>query len=388
MTILLHILDILLFVIIAVNILYLTFFSIASLLRFKERAPLTATPKRIAILIPAYKEDKVIRECVKSCLKQNYSPTDYDVVVISDRMSDTTNLALEKLPIKLIRVSFENSTKAKALNYAFSQLDDIYDLALILDADNIIQHDFLSQLSSLFAYSDIKIVQAHRCAKNINTPPAMLDAISEEINNSIFRRGHARVGLSAALIGSGMCFNYKLLKQTMLMVDAVGGFDRALELLLLRNGTRVFYLPYSDVLDEKIQHHSDFSNQRRRWLSAQLHYLSTTIKYVPAAIAERKWDFCDKMFQQMSIPRIMLLGFCFIFSIIVTFIDFSMSIKWWSIFAILIITLAIAVPRKLYTKQLFGAIVQLPYFFILMALNIFKLKGANKKFIHTKHGVE
>jgi hypothetical protein len=32
-------------------------------------------------------------------------------------------------------------------------------------------------------------------------------------------------------------------------------------------------------------------------------------------------------------------------------------------------------------------LLSLPYTFLLMAANIFKLRGANKNFIHTRHGV-
>lgn len=387
--ILLHIIDILLFVVFAINILYLLVFSIAAQFKPKKLTCNDAlNPKRIAILIPAYKEDEVIEECVQSCINQQYNPDFYDVVVISDKMSDQTNSSLIKLPIKLIKVNFESSTKAKALNFAMSQLDENYDLALILDADNTIQPQFLSELNSIFSNPNIQIVQAHRCAKNTNNPLALLDAISEEINNTIFRKGHVNLGLSAALIGSGMCFNYLLFKNTMLSINAIGGFDRALELVLLREGKRFYYLPNSDVLDEKVQRHDDFSRQRRRWLSAQLHYLTASIKHLPSAILEKKWDFCDKMFQQMSIPRVMLLGFSAMISVITSLISFPASIKWWIIFAILVISLALAIPKRLIGKQFIMAIIQLPYYFALMALNIFKLKGANKKFIHTKHGIK
>ena len=34
-----------------------------------------------------------------------------------------------------------------------------------------------------------------------------------------------------------------------------------------------------------------------------------------------------------------------------------------------------------------AALQGLPYTFLLMAANIFKLRGANNKFIHTSHGV-
>lgn len=386
--ILLQVLDIILFFILCLNIIYLAVFSIASHFRTSVPKGESTDKKHIAILIPSYQEDTVIRECVDSCLNQNYPSNRYDIVVISDRMSDHTNESLQPLPIKLIRVHFENSTKSKALNFAMQELGDGYDLALILDADNTIAPNFLSELNSAFSAENVEIVQTHRCAKNINTPLALLDAVSEEINNSIFRKGHANLGFSAALIGSGMCFEYKLLKNSMLRIDAVGGFDRALELMLLKEGRRFHYLPDSDVLDEKVQRHRDFSLQRRRWISAQLNYLSLNLRHIPAAIRDRKFDFCDKIFQQMSIPRIMLLGFITIIAIIATFIDPLFSIKWWVILAILIATLIIAIPKNLLRKGLLKAIVQLPYFFILMAINLFRLKGANKKFIHTKHGIK
>lgn len=384
-----NIIDMLLFIVFLINILYLTIFSIASLFKNRMVVQKYTPQKKIAILIPAYKEDAVIRECVDSCLDQRYPSELYDIVVISDRMSEHTNESLSKLPIKLIKVYFENSTKSKALNFAMGELGDRYDIAVILDADNTISPDFMEQINNLFLSSDnVQIAQAHRCAKNINNPLALLDAVSEEINNSIFRKGHSNLEMSAALIGSGMCFDYDLFKSTMLKINAVGGFDRALELTLLRQGKRFYYMPYLDVLDEKVQRREDFSRQRRRWLSAQIHYLTRSMQFLPSAIREHRWDFCDKLFQQMTIPRVMLLGFCFIITVAMSIIDISLSIKWWALFGILIFTLMVAIPRKLYRKELFMAVIQIPYFFVLMALNLLRIKGANKTFIHTTHGVK
>jgi cellulose synthase/poly-beta-1,6-N-acetylglucosamine synthase-like glycosyltransferase len=66
-------------------------------------------------------------------------------------------------------------------------------------------------------------VQGHRTAKNTNNSWAILDAISEEINNNIFRKGHRVLGLSSAIIGSGMAFRYNYFKALMSTVTAVGG---------------------------------------------------------------------------------------------------------------------------------------------------------------------
>lgn len=374
------------FVWFAVNVLYLLIFSMASRFRHPKGGIETDLHRRIAILIPAYKEDRVIMECVQSCMEQEYPQDKYDIVVISDRMKEETNRALAQLPVWLEEVHFEQSTKSKALNWAMSRLPS-YEIALILDADNTIGPGFLRQINAAFTKKNVFVFQAHRIAKNRNTNLAYLDAVSEEINNSIFRQGHVNLGLSAALIGSGMAFEYALLKEKLASIQAVGGFDRALELTLFKEGKRIDYLPEAYVLDEKIQTHSDFTRQRRRWLSAQFHYLMTFLKDVPYAVRKGSWDFCDKMFQQMSIPRIILLGLTGGLSCLFSFISWDMAWRWWILFGLLLIALGIAIPRKLYTHRLLIAMIELPVTFGAMILNVFRLRGANKNFIHTEHGI-
>lgn len=379
--------DSILYVLFAINVLYLLVYSLASLKRDLPVPPSTTMFKRFAILIPAYREDAVIHECVRSCLDQDYPADCFDVVVISDHMQPETNVSLSALSIRLVEVHFEHSTKSKALNAAMAAIGDNYDVALILDADNVIPYNYLKDVNDLYACSGVEIVQTHRVAKNLNSDMALLDAMSEEINNTIFRLGHIKLGLSAALIGSGMAFRYELFRDTMANIKAVGGFDRELELTLLYQGKRFHYLPETFVFDEKVQNTNDFSRQRRRWLSAQWHYCTVFARYLFKAIAERNWDFCDKMFQQLSIPRLLLLGFTFLLALVCTFYNFIWSLKWWGIFLLLIVALLVAVPRRFCTSRLAAALQALPYTFLLMAANIFKLRGANKKFIHTAHGV-
>lgn len=180
---------------------YLFFFAVMG--RFRKPKTL-ATPqpiinRRIAVLIPAYKEDAVILESAQGGLRQTYPESLYDVVVIADSLQPETVQALRRWPIKVIEVSFDKSTKAKALNVALQQLPDVYDIAVILDADNLMATDFLHQVNLAFQQG-WRILQGHRTAKNTDTSVAVLDAISEEINNHIFRQGHQSVGLSASTL--------------------------------------------------------------------------------------------------------------------------------------------------------------------------------------------
>lgn len=384
---LLHIIDDLLYILFAINVLYLLVYSLASRRRDLPLPPPAKEHKRFAILIPAYREDAVIQECVSACLDQDYPADCFDTVVISDRMKPETNAALSALPIRLIEVHFEHSTKSKALNTAMDAIGGDYDIALVLDADNVIPYDYLSDINDLFCSNpDVEVVQTHRCAKNLNTDMAFLDAISEEINNNIFRLGHAKLGLSSALIGSGMAFRYDLFRDTMKEVKSVGE-DRELELMLLYRGKHFYYLSETYVFDEKVQYSDDFSNQRRRWFSAQLYCCQLFFKYFWKALAVHNWDFIDKLYQQVCIPRLLLMGFTFFFSVAFALYRWTWSVKWWVLLVLLSVALIIAVPKRYCTSRLWMSLQKLPYTFLLMAGNIFKLRGAGKQFIHTKHGV-
>ena len=217
---------------------------------------------------------------------------------------------------------------------------------------------------------------------------AYLDAISEEINNSIFRLGHVNLGMSAALIGSGMAFEYSLFYKAMMSNTSVGGFDRVLEMKLLYHRIFFHYLPDTYVLDEKIQKTKNFYQQRRRWLSAQYYSFGEFVHHLLPAIRERKWDFCDKLFQQASFSRVLLLGFTFIFSVCFSIWFPMLACKWWVIFGLLLLALVVAIPRRFWKWRLVRAVCFVPYSFLLMFFNLFRLKEANKRFIHTTHGVE
>lgn len=383
------ILDWILYVLFAINILYLLVYSLASLRRRPAKMAPAEEHKRIVLLIAAYREDAVIMDTVQACLVQDYPSDRYDVVVISDHMRPSTNEKLRALPIKLLQVDFEKSTNTKSLKAALEYLGkDSYDIALIIDADNIVNSSYLVELNNAFADPKVQVVQTHRVAKNLNTNMAYLDAISEEINNSIFRLGHVNLGMSAALIGSGMAFEYSLFYKAMMSNTSVGGFDRVLEMKLLYHRVFFHYLPDTYVLDEKIQKTKNFYQQRRRWLSAQYYSFGEFVNHLFPAIRDRKWDFCDKLFQQASFSRVLLLGFTFIFSVCLSIWIPALAYKWWVIFGVLLLALAVAIPRRFWKWRLVKAICFVPYSFLLMFINLFRLKEANKKFIHTAHGIE
>ena len=228
MTVLLYLVEIALYTILAINTGYLLLFALAS--KFYRHRSYPATPKRgkFAVLFPAYKEDKVILSAIQSFLQQDYPADSYDIIVISDQMQESTNEALRQLPVRLLIADYTESSKAKAMNLAMKATSGTpYEMIVIMDADNTTNPDFLSEINRAFQAGE-KAIQAHRTAKNMNTDVAILDAASEEINNSIFRSGHIALGLSSALIGSGMALEAQWFRQHVHQLETAGE-DKELE---------------------------------------------------------------------------------------------------------------------------------------------------------------
>lgn len=390
--------EVIVYIYLSVAAVYFFFFSFMGIFPYRLKKHPSPAIRKMAVLIPGYKEDIVILEVAEASLKQSYPSEAFDVVIIADSFKPETVQALKKLPLKVVEVKFEKSTKSKSLNAAMEAIGDNYDVAVVLDADNIIAFDFLEKINQAFE-SGFAAVQGHRMAKNMNNSMAVLDSISEEINNHIFRKGHRVAGLASGLIGSGMAFQYSMFKKRMLDIKAIGGFDKELELTMLRDGIKIEYLVDAVVLDEKVQDKVVFENQRKRWLAAQFIYFR---KFVWAGIVQfvtrLNIDFIDKVYQMVMPPRILLLGVVTIitaamglFALInIEWISQTLALNftdWFIIWALVILAFAFSVHRKFYTKKTLMAVLTLPLGFWLMFTLLFKLKGANKTFIHTQHGV-
>jgi cellulose synthase/poly-beta-1,6-N-acetylglucosamine synthase-like glycosyltransferase len=387
---LLKILAIVLLTYFALTVLYMFVYSVlGSLFVFKPKKSFIKNTKelpRIALLIPAYKEDAVIISTVESALRQNYPIGKYQITVIADQLQTSTLYKLKQMPINLVEVFFEKSTKAKAINAALNSLPNSFDNVVILDADNIMEKDFLHKLAKEFLQGH-QALQGHRTAKNKNTPIAVLDAISEEINNTIFCKGPQLIGLSSRLIGSGMGFNYVLFKDIMKDIKAVGGFDKELEIKLLEQQIKIKYVENAVIYDEKVSYSDVIVKQRTRWISSQFYFMR---KYFLSGIGEflhyGNFDYFNKTIQLIILPRVyMLVGLKI--AVIFALIDGNPAIKYSTVtlLAIYIFSFVIASPKRLLKRNAHKLIVLVPLLMYKTIKSFPSILSANKTFIHTPH---
>ncbi len=347
--------------------------------------------KRYCVLIPSYKEDGVIVGVAEAALKQNYPGELYRVVVIADSLQESTVAKLRALPITTVVVQFEASTKIKSLNEALRQVGDNFDYAVILDADNVMEPDFLWKVNYLHSLG-YRSIQAQRAPKNAHTSMAVLDGISESVNYSIISKGGTALHASPGVKGSGVSFEFAPIKKIFAEMNSVGGFDRELELKLIENDMTIYFSSDTYVMDEKVGSMEVFKKQRTRWISSQFFYLR---KYFGKGMASLlRFDlvyFNSAILRNIQLPRLLNLGLLGMFMVVLFFLRDYLSVNylvWPAMFITSCLIILFSIPGRFYNRNLLKAVLELPSVFFNMFLIMFRLKNANKKFIHTPHSTQ
>jgi len=366
--------------------LYYFIFAIAGTFPYKIKYSSAGSFNKIAVLIPAYKEDAVIISTSNEALMLDYPKEYFDVYVIADHLQKTTIEELKKTKVKVVEPNLIKSSKAKALFETMKQIpENKYEIVVILDADNQCEKNFLKKINDAFS-SGNKIIQAHRTAKNLNSDFAILDAISEEINNHLFRKAHQNLGLASILIGSGMAFPFKLLLE--LIQNANTSFeDKEIEFMLLKKGMNIQYLHCTYVYDEKIQEHASFGKQRTRWIYSQLYFFRKFFfQSFLYFFKKHKRSLAFRSFETGLPPRVFQLVFPVLILLFDIFFETIKVIDLWLVVVIISATsLLISVPVKYYNKKTLKALLSLPLAFIMMLKATIQYKKAEKGFIHTQH---
>lgn len=389
-----QILSIVLYILLSLFTAYIFLFAIAAKLYNSNKYSETNAKSKIAILIPAYREDKVIIKTVEACLAQDYPKEKFEIFIGAHHLSEETIGELSKHAVRVVVIHEKEGSKALSLQKIFLSHDENdFEIALILDADNIMKKDCLQKINHAFQ-NGFRGVQLHRTAKNLNTNIALLDAISEEINNTIFRKGQRALGFSASTIGSGMAFNYNSLKKIYLKPGIVDNpaCDREVEFDQIIDHVIIEYIDDSYILDEKVQDLSTFRSQRTRWNESQLWHIR---KFFQSILKEKSnKQFWNKFFQNI-IPSRFILSLAIVILLIASVIFELNDLKiirpdmifWIILFCIYHFTLYISIPGFLKKKKYLISFLYLPLVAFHYIKALFKIKPGRKEFIHTRKDI-
>jgi glycosyltransferase involved in cell wall biosynthesis len=119
----------------------------------------------ISIVITSYNYGHFIKECIDSCLRQESSGLNYEVIVIDDGSTDQTPSVLTAInDVRLRKFRIENGGIEKASNFGFENAYGEY--VVRVDADDKLYPSFLSSICPYlemgygFIYSNYAVINA------------------------------------------------------------------------------------------------------------------------------------------------------------------------------------------------------------------------------------
>jgi peptidoglycan-N-acetylglucosamine deacetylase len=222
---------------------------------------------RVAVLIPAYNEEKVIARTIRSVLMSNYK--DLRIVVIDDGSTDRTfDIATETYPKEIAEgrltiLTKPNGGKAEALNFALLHTDE--EVYIGIDADGVIAHDAISRLVCHFANPRIGAVAGNAKVGNRVNLWTRWQALEYITSQNFERRALDLFDVVTVVPGAIGAWRTAAVK-------AGGGYhpdtvaeDADLTMSLLEQGYAVIYEDQALAFTEAPINANGLARQRFRW---------------------------------------------------------------------------------------------------------------------------
>lgn len=222
---------------------------------------------RFVILVPAHNEEAVISDSLRSFAEIDY-PTDlFDVHVVADNCSDrTADIARAHGVHVHERHAPDQPGKGPALNWLFDIVDrgGEFDVALVVDADTIIDRDFLRAMDTAFVRGAVAAQGFYSVRDPAGSTSAGLRYAALACRHHLRPQGRCRLGASCGLYGNGMAFRREVLRRRRWTGHLVEDAEFQME-LLVRDGDIATYVPQALIHAEMPGTLEAASSQNERW---------------------------------------------------------------------------------------------------------------------------
>lgn len=250
-------------------LLYGLYYLVTSLFVFKSKTVIRRyrAKHKIAILIAARNEAKVIGNLIDSLKKQKYPDKLYDIFVIPNNCTDNTAEVAMQAGAKIIECQGVIKSKGDVLKYAFKYMNNSqpdYEAYCIFDADNIVQNNFLNRMNDALC-SGYKVAQGFRDSKNpSNTWISSCYSLFYLTQNYFFNSARMNMNWSASINGTGFMISKEVIDEF--------GFDTVtitedieFAALCALNNVKIAFVDDAITYDEQPLTFSQSWKQRMRW---------------------------------------------------------------------------------------------------------------------------
>jgi cellulose synthase/poly-beta-1,6-N-acetylglucosamine synthase-like glycosyltransferase len=239
---------------------------------------------RIAVLIPAHDEERVIGPTIDSVVGQRYPAHLVDVHVVADNCADgTASVARHHGATVHERHDAAEPGKGPALGWLVAQLDqaaDPPDAVVILDADTRMSPDVLRLVDAALA-EERSTWQAYYTVRDPElSPSTAVRHAALVLRHYVRPLGRTALGASSGLFGNGMVFRWDVVAKRRFSAHLTEDVEFQLELLLA--GELVGFLPDAVVEAEMPTTLDAARTQNERW---ELGRAQLARRYVPPLLA-------------------------------------------------------------------------------------------------------
>ena len=234
---------------------------------------------RIAFLLPARNEEKVIGDLLDSINKQTYKIDMKNVFVIVQDKKDKTGNVAKKYGVTVLYRTTDIKTKGKALDDGIKQIlkKQHFDLYYIFDADNVLDKDFVkNSLNSYYLGYDLAL--GYRNTKNGNeNVVAGASSLIFSLVNTIINKRRKKNNKNLVISGTGFFIKGKWIDKWQEYPFQTLTEDYEISLYASQNGLTTDYVENAIFYDEQPTSYKQTVVQRKRWIKG---YFDSTKLYL------------------------------------------------------------------------------------------------------------
>jgi cellulose synthase/poly-beta-1,6-N-acetylglucosamine synthase-like glycosyltransferase len=231
--------------------------------------------RRIALVIPALNESKVIGDLFDSIDRQDY---DRDLLEINVIIKDEADPTAEMARTRGYRVTVvpEQTCKGEALHGFFTRLDKerfrACDAFVIVDADAVLAPDYVTELNNALEYNrqifiSRKFIKNYLGDRSARTVFSNCSALTYPMLDDLGNNYRMRHDIPMNMCGQGLMVRREVIEQ-------IGGWpyrslteDYELKLDSVLRGFTSMYYPYAVIYTEEALRHKESYSRRLRWVT-------------------------------------------------------------------------------------------------------------------------
>jgi len=246
--------------------LYYIYFAVVYLLK-RDRMPQVKKEKySFLVLVPAHNEEMTLPKTLQSISSLHYPRHLLNVLVVADNCNDKTAQIAQMMGVEcLVRTNMREVGKGYALKWGIDHISDReFDVLVIIDADTRIDEDFLTWMNHEFSEGACVAQGFNHISNPYQSPLTRLMEVTSYLKNMLYYGGKRKIGLSSALMGTGMAFHRDIIHKYGWTAFSVGE-DWEQTCIYAHAGIPVVFVERAKIYAEEAATFRQGYSQRIRW---------------------------------------------------------------------------------------------------------------------------